>query len=417
MISLALYWLTVKSRGRALRVLAGVSPRRIQYEDIAAFLVPLSVTGTAALALATGFIGIANGWSFAVYYGQTLALFTGLVILTTAACMLLICLTAWPSPRLLARREAAVSKYRTPSAALKAVTFILLLSSVAPSVTAYQHANDVAAQQSVWRSLADQVSLALPSAVDEDHFQELSSRIGEVIADAESQRRLALSYTWTADPDAGRSFGPEQNLSLVNQQWLDLVTTSSSGDQILPTPMAAEELPPGIRDYLQANLPIWLRSPTVPAAKALRQFTFYQLSGSGEVAMIKAGGGGMAFIDSGVVMVTPRVHDMFTDDFLGSTASSTNLMFTGLGPTQQLLEEHQLTGKLYVKLVAEEGVLLAQLTAYFAWLRGLSAITLAVALLISAAIAASSPPPSRAAGTFLYDLRAVPGHRSSAAPS
>ncbi|WP_353508213.1 hypothetical protein, partial [Intrasporangium sp.] len=336
MISLALFWLTVKSRARALRILAGVSSARIQYEDITEFLVRLSAAAAAVWALATGYVGVAHGWAFTAYYSRTLALFMGLVVVTTAICMLLMCLAAWPSPQLLARREPAVSKYRAPSAALKAVTFILLLSAVAPSVTAYEQASNVAAQQAVWRSLSDQVSLVLPSAVDEAGFQALSGRIGDVIADAEAQHHLALSYTWAADADAGLNFGQEQNLSLVNQQWLDLVTTGSTVDQILLTPVAADELPPGMRNYLQANLPIWLH-PTVPVAQALQQFTFYRQSGTTEAPMARAGGGGIAFLDSGVVMVAPRVHGMFTDDFLGSVASSMNLMFTGLGPTQQLL--------------------------------------------------------------------------------
>ena len=94
------------------------------------------------------------------------------------------------------------------------------------------------------------------------------------------------------------------------------------------------------------------------------------------------------FPKDAIVVVAPNLHSMFNDDFLASAASSTNLLFTGLGPTQALLAQHGLQYKLTVKYAAEEGVLLAQFSAYFAWLQGVSLAALIVALVVSSLIAA-----------------------------
>lgn len=384
MASLGLYWLTVRSRGRALRVLAGVSPWRIQYEDLTGFAVPLLAAALAVGLVSVGFVGVTGGWIFVSYYAQTLGLFGGLALIVTLIGMAVMCAAAWPTPKMLARRDPAVTKYRGASATLKAVTFVLVLSAVGPTIGAYQQASETAARQSTWRALSDQVALVLPGATGEAGFQDIKARIGDVVAQGEERGQLALTYSWANNPAAGLDFGADPSLSLVNQRWLDLVAGGSQRSLGL-TPVSVEDLPKGMRTYLLASLPLWLRNPD---ANALRQFTFYRRSGVAALPMVAGGGGDLTFLSSGMIMFAPRVHDTFNDDFLGSLVSSRNLVFTGLGPTQDLIRQHQLTGQLYVKYVAEEGVLLAQLTAYFAWLRALSAASLAVALLISAAIAA-----------------------------
>lgn len=383
MASLGLYWLTMRSRGRALRVLAGVSPWRIQYEDLTGFAVPLLAAALAVGLVSVGYVGVADGWLFVSYYAQTMGLFAGLAVIVTLIGMALMCAAAWPTPKMLARKDPAVTKYRGTSATLKAVTFVLMLSAVGPTIGAYQQASDTAARQSTWRALSDQVALVLPGATGEAGFQKIKGRIGDVVAQGEERGDLALTYSWANNPEAGLDFGADPSLSLVNQRWLDLVAGGPRSSMGL-TPVSVGDLPEGMRTYLLASLPLWLRTPD---QDALRQFTFYRRSGDAAVPMV-AGGGDLTFLSAGIIMLVPRVHDTFDDNFLGSLVSSRNLVFTGLGPTQELLRQHRLTGQLYVKYVAEEGVLLAQLTAYFAWLRALSAASLAVALLISAAIAA-----------------------------
>ena len=89
--------------------------------------------------------------------------------------------------------------------------------------------------------------------------------------------------------------------------------------------------------------------------------------------------------------MTPGLHDTLNDSFLASSASSAstqNLVFTGLAPTLAPVQEHGLQHKVSVKHIAKEGVLHAQYTAYFAWLYGVSLVALTVALANSAVIGA-----------------------------
>lgn len=84
------------------------------------------------------------------------------------------------------------------SSTLKAVTFVRLRPAVGPAVSAHQQASDIAAQQSTWRALSDQVALVIPGAVDESGFQGIKGSIGDSVAQAEKQDQMALSDSWAS---------------------------------------------------------------------------------------------------------------------------------------------------------------------------------------------------------------------------
>jgi hypothetical protein len=132
---------------------------------------------------------------------------------------------------------------------------------------------------------------------------------------------------------------------------------------------------------------LWSRDHRT-AAEVLSKVAFYRYSESIKMPVSLAGNGDLVFPDDALIIVAPRVHEMFNDDFLASAASSKNLVFTGLGPTQALIAQHGLQHKVQVKYVAEEGILRAQFTAYFAWLQGVSLVALIVALVVSALVGA-----------------------------
>lgn len=100
----------------------------------------------------------------------------------------------------------------------------------------------------------------------------------------------------------------------------------------------------------------------------LSKVSFYRYAEAGQLPLAVIGGQ-LVFPDDALVVVVPGVYEPFNDTFLVSTASSGNLVFTGLGPTQALLTQHGLQHRVLVKYAAEEGILYAQFTAYFAWLR------------------------------------------------
>lgn len=386
MVSLVLYWLSVKAKGRALRVLAGVATWRIQYEDLGGFLVAMWAAAVICDVVAMIYVGLVHGWVFVSYYASTLLTFDAIVIFATMVCAVAMSAASWPSTKMLAAREPAVKSLRSIAVVLKAVTFVLVLAAVAPALAAYTESRDSAIQLAQWKSLADQVAISFP--VDESGFKEIMSKVGDVVGEAESRNSVALSYTWTDDRN-GVNFESYHNMSLVNQRWLDLMLNEGGGGQRKPalSPLPLDQVPEGARQYFGQGMELWSRDH-LTAAEALTKVSFYRYSGSMKIPLSLAGNGDLVFPDNAIVIVAPSLHGLFNDDFLTSLASTKNLVFTGLGPTLALMAQHGLQYKLQVKYVAEEGVLRAQLAAYFAWLQGVSLVALFVALVVSALIGA-----------------------------
>jgi hypothetical protein len=412
MVSLVLYWLSVKAKGRALRVLAGVSTWRIQYEDLVGFLTAMSGAAVICGVVATIYVGVAHGRVFVPYYAWTLLTFDAIVILTTMVCAVAMSVASWPSARMLAAREPAIKSLRTVAVVLKAVTFALVLATIAPAFAIYTDARDVAAEQSQWKLLADQVALSFPGGPGESEsgFQQLMPSVGDMVKDAEARDSVALSYTWTEDflpPDA--DLGSSQYLSLVNQRWLDLMAADSRASEPKRAllPLSPDQVPDAARQFLGPSMELWSRDH-LSAADMLGQISFYRYSGSPGLPLVAGGGGHLVFPEDALVVVVPIVHDLFDDDFLASVASTRNLVFTGLGPTQALLARHGLEHRVQVKYVAEEGILIAQYTAYFAWLRGISLLALIAALVVSALIGAFITAVLKARHDFPLHLAGQP---------
>jgi len=351
------------------------------------FVGAMLVAAVVAGAVAAAYVGLAHGWMFVPYYVSTLAIFDGIVLVATAFFAVVMSVASAPSVRILATRVPAVTRLRSTSAVLKSASFVLVLGAAGPALTAYTNASAVATQQATWKSLSEQVSIVLPAALDENRFQAVKEKLGDVVADADARGSVALSYLLTSEPAAGRDFGPDRNLALVNQRWLDLMHIDGQGHASAGlVALRPDELPASVKRYLDASLPLWLRHP-LTGADALAGFSFYRYSGSAGIPM-NLPSGELQFPDTAIVMVAPGVHSTFNDSFLGSVLSTNNVVLTGLGPSQALVASHGLQGKVYVKYVAEQGILMAQFTAYLAWLSGLSLASLIVALVISAGISA-----------------------------
>jgi hypothetical protein len=386
--TLALFWLSVRARGRALRVLAGVPVRRILVEDLGGFFLAILTGALTCDAVAVVVVGLGPGWIFVPYYVQVLAMFGAVVLGLTLLAALTMSVASWPTAEKLAARRPAAAGLRGTSTVLKAGVFALVVAAAAPAASAYGQARQAADQQATWYSLSDEVALTFPSASGQEGFDQITPAVGDLVSSAESNGAAALSFTWSADPSAGMDFGPEHNLALVNRTWLDLMLGNGTAARMTDfEPLPADRLPDGVREFLEPNMHVWSRADQ-PGDDALAPLTFYRYTGARPIPMAGAGGGDLRLLDTAVVAVAPSLHAVFNDSFLESVASSQNLVFAGLAPTLALVQENSLTDQVQVRHIAEEGVLQAQYTAYFAWLRGASLAALVVALAVSATVGA-----------------------------
>lgn len=401
--ALALFWLSMRARGRALRVLGGCPAVRIQVQDLAGFGGALLVSAGVVAPAAAGYVGVFHGW---VYVGTFLKALVGLqvaVIAISLLAALVMSASAWPSATMLATRQPAVRSLHSAAIVIQALTFLLVVAAAGPAWSAYKFSSAMAAEMAQWKQLADQVAIvfAMGDLDDEDGMVALEPQIGELVKDAESLDTVALSYTYTqkmwtrVDTGEGVDFGEYSAVSFVNQRWLDLVTKGAPQPALTSAPY--HSIPERLRRKVRETAELLSREGL--SKELFAQFQFLRPVDGLRLPVAQGGGGErLLFADDVLLVVVPSLYDTYNDSNLTSMASSSNIVFTGVTATQQLLERHGLStqalrdrgfrGKLNVVYIAEDGLLLAQFAAYVVWLQNLALVALVVAFTVAAAISA-----------------------------
>lgn len=391
--ALALFWLSLRARSRALRVLGGCPTVRIQVQDLAGFGGMLLVSAGAVALAAAGYVGVFHGWMYVGTFLKALVSLQVAVIAVSLLAALVMSAFAWPSATMLATRQPAVKSLRSAAIVIQALTFLLVVAAAGPAWSAYKHSSAMAAEMAQWKQLADQVAIVFATDVDEmDHMEPL---IGKLVKDAESLDAVALSYTYTREMTMPVDFGEYSAISYVNQRWLDLVTTGAPQPAVTSVPY--NSLPEGLVRMVREETELLSREEL--SEELLAQFQFLRPVDGFRLPVAQGGGGErLHFADDVLVVVVPSLYDTFNDSALTSMVSGSNIVFTGVTATQQLLERHGLDvqglrdrglkGELKVAYIAEEGILLAQFAAYVVWLQNLALVALVVAFTVAAAISA-----------------------------
>lgn len=388
LVTLVLYWLATKSRDRALRILGGTPVAQVQFADITRFVLLISAAWGVTTTTTVVAIGIWKGWEYTPLYASRMAALGVLTLLLVLVAAAVISWVSTPSAESIAQRKPASLGVRRAAGGVKAVTFVLVLLAIGPAWLGITRASATADELSQWKNLADQVRVAF-KGVSEDDFKRLMPPFGAMVQEAEAAKSVALCNLFVDDPAAvtrgerwADSLGRWSGFALTNQRWLDLMTQSSGGT-LSEIPQA--DLPKQFLDVFASQLDLWKRSPE-PTQTVLSGFRF--LTPHDKAIPLAATGGELKFRRDVLIVVAPDTWKTFNDSFLVSTASSGNLIFTGLEPTQVLIESHQIGTAVKVRHAAADGILRAQFAAYDAWLGVISMIGLAVALVVSSAISA-----------------------------
>jgi hypothetical protein len=387
--ALALFWLSMKARSRALRVLGGCPTPRIHAQDLGGFAVALLLSAAVVTVAATVGVGLASGWLYVGVFARALAGLELGVISVSLLVALIMSASAWPSATMLATRQPAVKSLRKAAVVIQAVTFLLVVGAAAPAWSAYRNSAATAAETAQWKNLADQV--ALQFGMSDDEMTTLEPLVGNLIKDAESSGEAAFSYTfstetWTGDLDGYSA------VAFVNQQWLDLMAATAL------SPVPYERVQGMVTREFGETFKLLARDQG-SGAGTFAGFSYREPAGGLRVPVAAGGGGGsLEFLDDVLVAVVPSVRETFNDRNLTSMVSTRNVLFTGVAGTQALLDRNGLSaaalagrgikGDLSVVYVAEEGILRAQFMAYLVWLMNLALAALVVAFAVAAVISA-----------------------------
>lgn len=391
-MALALFWLSMKARSRALRVLGGCPTFRIQAQDLGGFAAALLIPAAAVTLAAAVYVGLTRGWVYVSVFIKALAGVEIAVIAVSLLVALVMSTSAWPSATMLATRQPAVKSLRTAAMVLQALTFLLVVGAADPAWSAYRNSSTTAAEMAQWKNLADQV--AVQFGMSDDEMTSLEPHIGKLVEAGESSGVVASSYTFDSETWEG-NFEDYSAVAFVNQKWLDLMTTSAPTGALTPVPY--ENVHVMLSREFTETFRLLSRGEDTDM-EVLSGFGYLEPVDGFRMPVAKGGSGSLQFFDDVLVAVIPSFHQTFNDRNLTSMLSTRNILIGGVAATKVLLERNGLSnealsgrgieGDLSIVYVAEEGILRAQFMAYIVWLMSLALAALVIAFTVAAAISA-----------------------------
>ena len=383
-MTLALFWLSTKARGRALRVLGGCPATRIQLQDLGGFAGVLLLAAAAVLLTAASYVGVSRGWLFVPLFLKVLVGLQVAVVTASLLAALAMSASAWPSATMLATRQPAVRSLRAAAVAIQALTFLLVAAAAGPTWSAYRNSSATAAEMAQWKQLADQV--AIEFGVSEEEMTGIEPKIGDLVEDAESLDTVAFSYTFTQEMWVG-DFGEYSAVAFVNQRWLDLVASGALQNSLTSVPYSRVK---GMVTREFGETIELLSRGEGPSREVLATFKYLHPTGDFRLPVAEGGSGSLRFLDDVLVAVVPSLYMMIDNPNLTSMASTRNVLFTDVAATQALLRRNGLfKDSLNVVYIAEEGLLRAQFLAYVTLLMSLAMVALVVAFAVAAAVGAT----------------------------
>lgn len=389
--AMTIFWLAIRARSRALRVLAGGVPWRIQLQDLGGFALILTGSAFCVAALGTLVVGVTRGWAYAPSFAVVLTVFECFTLAASLAVAVAMSLTAWPSVDLIARRLPAVKSLRWAAHGVQIVTLVILVAYTGPAWGATQNAQQNAAQLQAWNELSDQVQVAF--GFEDQYFDAVTPQFSQLVKNAEKNEEAALSYTITEELWEG-DFQGYSAITLVNNEWIKLMEHSVGKDALKP--VATSDVENMLTRELGESFELW-GGNTQTAPQILTELTVYEPS-NGTAYPVADGGalGQLSFLNDVLVLEVPEIHAVFDDQNIASLASTGNIIFTGADRTQQRLSEAGLDhaglddigvpGTMRTVYVAEQGILEAQFATYLASILLVSLMALALAFLVAAAV-------------------------------
>lgn len=390
--ALALFWLAMRSRSRALRVLAGSPTPRIQAQDIGG-LAAVLVAAAAAVSLAgAGYVALSRGTTYVRTFLEALLVLEAGVVVAALLTALAMSVLAWPTATSLATREPSIATMRSCAVVVQSLTFLLLLGAAGPTWSALQSSEQTAAEAAQWSKLAEQVTVEF--GLSDAELTAVEPEVGRLVEQAESQGVLASSYTFTQQQWRG-DLGDYSAVSFVDQTWLDLLTGDAPAAAL--EPVAYSDVQAMLTRELGPTLSLLSRDGA-PAAQILPGLDYLRPVDGSRLPVSEGGSGSLRFLDDVLVAVVPSWHAFVDDRNLTSMVSTRNVVFTGVSTTTVLLDraglapdaltDRGITGELRVVYVAEEGILRAQFLAYVVRLTTSALAALVAAFVVAAAIGA-----------------------------
>lgn len=394
LISITLSWYVLRARARTLKVLSGTRSSRILAEDLSSLLrvtAPSAVVGLVGALVVLIFMGKS---SFLVQFVSVMLTFLAFALALMLLGAALVSAITWPSVAGIASRRPAERHFRFISEVLKFATLAVVAVLLPAAGSAIASATLLSDQGARWEALTGQVTMRIGTNSPEEFDAQVQS-MDDMVQAAAERGSMTFSYSSNAARDETLSSAGFDGMVMVNPAYLKaigpLIGVTPTADRPLGSqgvPVGSDDLPDSLSESLASSFELWNRNGRNLDGMT-ENFKTYRYTGSTTFPGLPPVAGEMQNLSHPLVVVIASPATTFTPDFLASTISSGNVMFSDADWVREYLTTSPLRDSvLAVDRVSDGGLYSSQQSKQTADVRTLSYILVVLALVVGVSVSA-----------------------------
>lgn len=315
-------WFVTHTKSRALRLLGGISPWRIHFEDTLTIMSLASQGFLAGGAVFFTYLGITSG------IDQLLLMFlpfiyTALICFgVSVSFVLLLSIFVQPKAKHLSFRTIPLKQFRLLGRICLILALIFALMVVPSTITMASAYKALSNDYASWESLKDAVAISF-NDVDgfyhDDRMQQVESFFEQMADEDNLCLSMAIERSVALDKE---EMGKYDHIVVTDRAWLE--ATDINNENLMPINM--EDIHAELRDKLSKQLTLWTNTGEAKP----EGMEFYEFSGDSLLVLpplASSGEGVMQAKTPLIILVDDAVSILRIDAFLLPMASSGNVVF------------------------------------------------------------------------------------------
>ena len=321
-------WFVTHAKARTIRLLGGVSIKRIYAEDTISIMTIATSSFLIAWIVIIGYVAFVNGISQIPLI--ILQSFISLVLLLLLSSLFIVLISMLVRPKIdhLASRKIPLKRFRQLGTATSIISIILALLIIPNTITSAYILQQLSKEYSLWEKMESNVSVSFGD-IDSLETEEMISNVEAFFYDMEQKNNLCLSLVIDKTILLNEEeYGGYDHIIISDKAWVDSfnigVGKDDKGGKL--TGVNFEKLAEPLQNFLIAQMPIWTKNGEVQASG----IGFYEFIGEKFLALppnVGYGGSTIQAENPLVILVDNPISTLKTKSFMLPAASSGNVVF------------------------------------------------------------------------------------------
>lgn len=336
LITTLIAWFVTHAKARTIRLLGGISDKRIHIEDTCSIFVNVIIGFIIALITLLSYVGFSN--SICQIFLILRNCFGGLIFLLILSAILiyLMSMLVSPKPKHLAKREIPLKKFKLLGTGARILSIVLALLIVPSTITSAYIFNELSKEYSLWGNMQNIVRVGF-SDTDSLVTDEMIPHVEEFCKQMIEKNNLRMSFVIDGALALNKEeYGGYDHIIVADKAWINSlnigVGEKKKGGKL--TKVSLQNLKEPLRNFLNAEIPVLTKAETVQPDG----MGYYEFTGEKFLALppnVASGGSTVQAKNPLIILVEDPISYFKAESFVVAALSSGNIVFSD----EQILRE------------------------------------------------------------------------------